>query len=261
MEAAWLARLPGSLGAFLATSGCVLGTHELLHAGIVSDYVHTDHWDLLIDCVEGATTAARVAHHAGAHQASVLRLARAKALSREVAIHSMRSDVCAPPELYQRLEDIDRVYAHDSLSAVVNVLQGTDAAWARGALGAMQTADPAGLVTAFEQIAFARRAPTLGACFAHERLLAASLPHMSAASRLEACAAEEMAVLQVPEWAAPFEVYTAFEAGASDELADHVARAEHELRHVFSDASAVFGAPPVGNGESLVGAEEHRTGR
>lgn len=243
-ESALLARLPArGLGAYLAMTGSVLGTHELVHAGLARDYLHSRTFARLrealsavddLDALGGldvppATATVNVGADARAPPApppAQLRReqrARAGALALHCAVYGQAHEVSAPEALLGRLAEIARLFhldgaAHDSpvtaVGEVAKRLANRPSEWSVHALRAMAAASPLGLQLASRQLRAAAAAPSLGDCLrAEARAHAAFEAHCpEGAARADECERAATYGFGLEPWHEPFGAFAALDA-------------------------------------------------
>lgn len=248
-ESAMLSRLrqPG-LGAYLALTGGILGTHELVHTGIARDYVHSRTFARLKDALAAvddldalggldippATATVTVGANsppAPAPPAAELRRAlraRAAALALHVAMYGQVHEVSAPAGLAERLAQIGQAFhlgtaagGGGSGSLVGDVAKqlasGRPSEWSVRALRAMAAGSPLGLELAARQLRAAAAAPSLGECLrAEARARAAFETHVpDHATRTKACERAATLGFGLEPWHETFGAFAGLDAPGS----------------------------------------------
>lgn len=214
-ESAALSRLPGALGAYLALTGCTLGPHELVHSGIVREYIHSSQFERVTRTLddEKSLTAGTEADEPGAPRALV-RKQRARTLETRVGLYGMAHEMRMPSALDRTLASIHDVFSAPTAAEIVERLAADHSEWAGRALAAMRAASPRGLACALAQLRAAKRAPSLGACLDHERqTMAHFLDHVDdAAECVRALEVASASPSDIPPWAAPYGAFATLDA-------------------------------------------------
>ena len=131
--AAWrLARLPGSVGIWMALTGARLGPADCMLLGLATDY----------------------APSVRAQQLRALLIAEPERF--EEHLTELEGDPGDPPLSLVR-DDIDRLFGHPTLEAVVEALRADRSEWAKAQLAAVERHSPTTLKVAFRQIHDAAR--------------------------------------------------------------------------------------------------------
>lgn len=131
--AAWrLARLPGSVGIWMALTGARLGLADCMLLGLATDY----------------------APSVRAQQLKALLIAEPERF--EEHLTELEGDPGDPPLSLVR-DDIDRLFGHPTLEAVVEALRADRSEWAKAQLAAVERHSPTTLKVAFRQIHDAAR--------------------------------------------------------------------------------------------------------
>ncbi len=127
----FLPRLPGRIGMYLGLTGARLKAADALYAGIGSHYVPRARLDELV----AALTASRAADRGGV----------------DAVLGGFAADP-GPAPLAARRGDIDRLFAGDSVEAILAALEGEGSDWARETVATIRTKSPTSLKITFRQI-------------------------------------------------------------------------------------------------------------
>ncbi len=124
---------PGRIGLYLALTGRRLGAADALYCGLATQFVPGERLEALV----GALASLPGYEDPAAE------------VERAVAQHAADPGPATLPALRA---EIDRVFAGDSVEAIVAALERESAAWAREALAAIATASPLSLKLTFRQL-------------------------------------------------------------------------------------------------------------
>lgn len=140
-----LPRLPGQMGTWLALTGARIGAADCLALGIATHYVASAHVPGLVE-----------------------RLAAGAALN-------PRADDPGAPRLSAVRSDIDRLFAHDTVEAILAALAAEPTAWAAEQLAILRAGSPTALKVALRLLRGNREVKTFAEEMAIEYRLAARL--------------------------------------------------------------------------------------
>lgn len=127
----FLSRAPGHVGTWLALTGARLKAADSLHAGVADACVASERQDELVAALAGATIRT--------HQ-------DATDLIAGFAAHPGESDLAA------RRQELDRLFAGDSVEAILAALDADGGEWAAKQAAIMRTKSPTSLKIAFRQV-------------------------------------------------------------------------------------------------------------
>src|SRR5690606_3638080 len=122
-----LSRLPGHIGMWLALTGARIGPADCELLGLATDYVESAR---LVELK------ARVV---------------AEPSKAETILTELEADAGRPP-IAQHQDEIDRLFAGDTVEAIFEALEAADSDWARAQLAALRTKSPQTLKVAHRQL-------------------------------------------------------------------------------------------------------------
>lgn len=127
----FLPRCPGEIGMFLGLTGARLKTADALYAGIATEFVPMSRWDTLLQALADGTAP-------------------------DAAIGGLKDSV---PDtfLLEHRATIDRIFALDSVEAVLAALDAEHEDWTDDTAGTIRTKSPTSLKVAFRQIREGRK--------------------------------------------------------------------------------------------------------
>jgi enoyl-CoA hydratase len=131
-----LPRLPGRIGLWFALTGSRIGPADALLTGLATDYMPSARLEAL--------KAGFVADPGGI----------------EAVLTELEGDAGEPP-LGLRQEEIDRLFAGDSVETIMAALEADGSVWALDQLAALRSASPTTLMVAFRQLAAGAAAASL----------------------------------------------------------------------------------------------------
>jgi enoyl-CoA hydratase len=131
----FLPRMPGHIGLWLALTGARVKAADCELIGMATDFIES----------------ARIE----AFKAAVI----ADPAAVETLLTEYEGDAGRPP-LATHQDEIDRIFAHDSVEAIVAALEGADTDWARDQLKVLATKSPQTLKVAFRQLQLGGQAKT-----------------------------------------------------------------------------------------------------
>jgi enoyl-CoA hydratase len=143
-----LSRAPGEVGTYFGLTGEIMNGADAIYAGFADLYVPSQQWSEL----RAALTQA--APDAGAE-----------------AVRAIIEGFAVAPEpgpAQAHRAQIDRLFAHDTIEAIVAALEADGSEFAQAALKALRTKSPTSLKVTLRLLRSARRAPSLEACLVDE---------------------------------------------------------------------------------------------
>ncbi len=143
----FLPRLPGRIGAYLATTGARIDGADALAIGMATHYLSSER----IEAV------------------------KVKILAAPDALEAILDGACElppPSALMARKDDIDRLFAADHYEAIVATLEADSGAWAAEQRAILATKSPQTVKVALRQLALGARMPDFAANMAMEYALA-----------------------------------------------------------------------------------------
>lgn len=143
-----LSRAPGELGTYLGLTGVPANASDSIRAGLADAFVSIEDLGRFVEALEGLPT--------GTTSQNV-----------DTVVAKFSKIPAATPLAAER-ENIDRLFASDSVAGIVARLEADGSEFARDALAAISTNAPAGLVMALRLMRLGRQSKTLEECLARE---------------------------------------------------------------------------------------------
>lgn len=143
-----LSRAPGEVGTYFGLTGDIMNGADAIYAGFADRYVPSQQWSELRAALTQAPQ--------GASAEAVFDIIDGFAVAPE------------PGPAQRHRAEIDRLFAHDTIEAIVAALEADGSEFAQATLKAIRTKSPTSLKVTLRLLRSARLAPSLEACLIDE---------------------------------------------------------------------------------------------